>query len=110
MLVHSQISQKRGYLALAHLLRVTLTVEKNETANPMHIRILRAPAVMPDPYRRAYLIEKSGCGHKRASMLRLYRSSSSPFGNQVLGLPRGGVIMEPKYAVINGAFRRPNCS
>lgn len=63
MIPNSQVCQKRGNVLFPQLIRVAFVMEENKLTNPMNVTIFRAPAVMPHPDRRAYLIEKFRCSH-----------------------------------------------
>jgi len=56
----SQMRQKGADLPFTHLARVPLPMEQNVLANPMHVRLFRAPAIMLRPDGSAHLVQKPG--------------------------------------------------
>ena len=49
MLINSQIRKEGGDVLLAHIEGMALTMEKDKTPDPLHIRRLCAQAVVPYP-------------------------------------------------------------
>jgi hypothetical protein len=51
-------AQESRHLSRAHLARMPLLVEENEAADPVPVRLLGAPAVMPRAYHLAKALDQ----------------------------------------------------
>ena len=60
MAIKCEVTQESGDLFFAHLLRVTLIVEENETANPIDVSLFSANAVAFHAQVPADTIEEFG--------------------------------------------------
>src|SRR5437763_4124295 len=63
--LYCQVTEKLNDLFFAELARMPFTMKQNETANPIHIRLLSAPAVASRAHKSAHLIKEFGlapCG------------------------------------------------
>ena len=60
MAIKCEVTQESGDLFFTHLLRVTLIVEEDETANPIDVSLFSADAVAFDAQVPADAIEEFG--------------------------------------------------
>jgi len=60
MAINCKVAEKSGNLFFAHLLRVTLIVEEDETANPIDVSLFGANAAAFDAQVPADAIEEFG--------------------------------------------------
>ena len=58
MPMHRKIGEKFGDLPFAQVARVTLPMEKNESAYPIQICLFRAQAISACPHEGAQLVEQ----------------------------------------------------
>ena len=64
-----EMIEKRRHLRFAHRFRVALAVEKDETLDPVHVGIFRAPAVVTPPDRLVHPVEQARAAYLRPTRL-----------------------------------------
>jgi hypothetical protein len=59
MTLHREMIEERRHLRFAHRFRVALAVEDDVALDPVHIRFLRAPAVVTNPDRLVHPLQQA---------------------------------------------------
>jgi hypothetical protein len=70
MAFRSEVIEKCSHLRFSHRFRVALAVKVDEALDPVHVRFLRAPAVVANPDRLMHPLQQTRAAYLRTRLLR----------------------------------------